>query len=473
MKWITRVIAGLLLTGAVHAADFAVTYDFVPGTDILAPEVNTNFGDVEYEINHLTGERLVDGTVTAADLAANSVTSAKISDDAVTKDKLNSDVAGSGIGQAGDGALTVNVDNSTVEVSSDTLRVKDSGITSAKIADGTIVNADISNSAAIGYSKLNLAGGITSSDIKNGEIVNEDISASAGIGYSKLNLTNSIVSGDIADGTITSSDLGPSSVTAAKINADVAGDGLGQSSGALKVNVDGSTIEIVGDTLQAVPGASIVPTGVIMDWAGGSMNVPTGWLLCDGSAVSRTTYAALFAVIGTTYGSGDGSTTFNLPDSRDRVSVGAGSTYALGQTMGSATNSHTHSAGSYKGPSHTHAVNSHTHSIPSHTHNYGSLFACIYQPYGGTSLWAWNETFTTWTSNRESSNWAFPTHSSGGHDTAGTVIRGNTGSWSGSTGASSPSPSSSGTGSVTGTSGTPSDTNNMQPSIAFYKIIKY
>jgi microcystin-dependent protein len=54
--------------------------------------------------------------------------------------------------------------------------------------------------------------------------------------------------------------------------------------------------------------------GMITSWAGSYTNVPSGWLLCDGSAVSRTTYADLFAVIGTNFGAGDGSTTFNLPD---------------------------------------------------------------------------------------------------------------------------------------------------------------
>lgn len=57
--------------------------------------------------------------------------------------------------------------------------------------------------------------------------------------------------------------------------------------------------------------------GMIKPFAG--TTVPTGYLLCDGSAVSRTTYANLFSAIGTTYGSGDGSTTFNLPDLNDRL----------------------------------------------------------------------------------------------------------------------------------------------------------
>jgi len=62
--------------------------------------------------------------------------------------------------------------------------------------------------------------------------------------------------------------------------------------------------------------------GFIVPYAG--QTPPSGWLLCDGSPVSRTTYAGLFALIGTTYGAGDGSTTFNVPDLRGSVVVGAG-----------------------------------------------------------------------------------------------------------------------------------------------------
>lgn len=63
-------------------------------------------------------------------------------------------------------------------------------------------------------------------------------------------------------------------------------------------------------------------TGTVLDFAGAV--APVGWLLCDGSSVSRTTYANLFAVIGATHGSGDGSTTFGLPDGRGRVIAGKG-----------------------------------------------------------------------------------------------------------------------------------------------------
>lgn len=65
-----------------------------------------------------------------------------------------------------------------------------------------------------------------------------------------------------------------------------------------------------------------VPAGVVWEFDGPTANVPSGWLVCDGSAVSRTTYARLFAAIGTLHGAGDGSATFNLPDRRGRVGVG-------------------------------------------------------------------------------------------------------------------------------------------------------
>ena len=76
------------------------------------------------------------------------------------------------------------------------------------------------------------------------------------------------------------------------------------------------------DGTWAVASAVGVPTGTIAQYAGSS--APADWLMADGSAVSRTTYAALFTAISTAYGAGDGSTTFNLPDLRGRTAVGLG-----------------------------------------------------------------------------------------------------------------------------------------------------
>lgn len=75
---------------------------------------------------------------------------------------------------------------------------------------------------------------------------------------------------------------------------------------------------------QAVRGDDprLAPTGMITPFAGSA--APGGWLLCNGLAVSRTSYSTLFATIGTTFGAGDGSTTFNLPDLRGRIVIGVG-----------------------------------------------------------------------------------------------------------------------------------------------------
>jgi len=99
-----------------------------------------------------------------------------------------------------------------------------------------------------------------------------------------------------------------------------------------------------------------VPTGALMMWSTGT--APTGWLLCDGSAVSRTTYAGLFAVVATTFGVGNGSTTFNLPNYTNRVPVGAGGLYSTAATGGSKDAilvSHTHTA-TVNDPGHSHTT---------------------------------------------------------------------------------------------------------------------
>lgn len=77
---------------------------------------------------------------------------------------------------------------------------------------------------------------------------------------------------------------------------------------------------------------SIVPPGVVLPFAGSA--APDGWLLCQGQAVSRTTYAALFASLGTAYGVGDGSTTFNLPNTQGYFLRGAGTTGIYSATRG-------------------------------------------------------------------------------------------------------------------------------------------
>ena len=95
--------------------------------------------------------------------------------------------------------------------------------------------------------------------------------------------------------------------------------------------------------------------GIVMPFAG--TTAPQGWMLCDGAAVSRTTYAALFAVIGTTYGAGDGENTFNIPNLAGRVVIGSSQSHALGTTGGSETVTLT----ADQLPAHVHEVPQHGH----------------------------------------------------------------------------------------------------------------
>lgn len=93
--------------------------------------------------------------------------------------------------------------------------------------------------------------------------------------------------------------------------------------------------------------------GVIRMYAGSS--APQGYLLCDGSAISRSTYSSLFDVLGTTFGVGDGSTTFNLPNLSGKVPMGNSQNHLLASSGGSETVALTD-------------LPSHTHSVPKHGH---------------------------------------------------------------------------------------------------------
>ena len=94
---------------------------------------------------------------------------------------------------------------------------------------------------------------------------------------------------------------------------------------AIKYNFSGANLS----------GIDALPTGTITSWS--TSSVPTGFLECNGANVSRSTYSALFSAIGTTYGSGDGSSTFGLPDLQDNVAVGKSSSKALASTGGANT----------------------------------------------------------------------------------------------------------------------------------------
>lgn len=100
------------------------------------------------------------------------------------------------------------------------------------------------------------------------------------------------------------------------------------------------------------------PTGEITLWA--TSTAPTGWLIADGSPISRSTYSALWGVLGTFYGAGDGSTTFNLPNLKGRVPVGRDSSDTAFDTLGETGGSKTSALVVANLPAHTHTASSTT-----------------------------------------------------------------------------------------------------------------
>lgn len=117
--------------------------------------------------------------------------------------------------------------------------------------------------------------------------------------------------------------------------------------------------------MDASTSIGVFPVGIVLDYAG---STNPGWgLICDGAAVSRTTYANLFGIIGTTYGAGDGSTTFNVPNFKGRTSIGEGNyndtvSGSITRTLGQSLGAEKHTLTSTEIPSHTHNFNTRTSS---------------------------------------------------------------------------------------------------------------
>jgi microcystin-dependent protein len=200
---------------------------------------------------------------------------------------------------------------------------------------------------------LNIANNSTMADFidvgippTNGSVVNTMI-AIGGVTSDRVNFRNSITNGtsgsnaqlkvSTAVGSNTGIALGTSNtssnVTLVKMDGShgqgiTAGiniiDQTGKQYAPLAANII-SQATIQGATTTIAP---LVPAGTIVAWAGAT--APAGYVLADGTAVSRTTYAALYAICGTTFGVGDGSTTFNLPNSTGRTVIGVNGSFVRG-----------------------------------------------------------------------------------------------------------------------------------------------
>lgn len=121
-------------------------------------------------------------------------------------------------------------------------------------------------------------------------------------------------------------------------------------------STDTYTIIEMADAIKRIAGGEDgLPIGVIMAY--GNETPPNNWLLCDGREVSRTEYADLFAVIGTRYGAGDGSTTFNLPNKKGKVSVGLDTSDSDFSSIGKKGGEKKHTLTENEMPQHNHSIN--------------------------------------------------------------------------------------------------------------------
>jgi microcystin-dependent protein len=156
---------------------------------------------------------------------------------------------------------------------------------------------------------------------------NDEVVTPAKLNSAATPVVSNIVTDDLVDANVTTAKIANGAVTQEKLNSSV----------------------------------TLVPTGAIMPFAMNS--APSGWLAANGTAVSRTTYAALFAAIGTTYGAGTGGTTFNLPDLRGYFVRGAGTNTdatasgTFGAKQGNTVGPHTHTGTTDNdSPDHTHTT---------------------------------------------------------------------------------------------------------------------
>ncbi len=262
----------------------------------------------------------------------------------------------------------------------DSASINSLAITEAKLADGAVSSAKL-GSGAIDYSKLE--------SLADGKIV----VGNAGTATAATLAGGATISYDSSTGNATIT-LGPESITEQTAKGSTAhnNDVL------LVVDSEDSNVlkKIVVSELPTGSSGDTIPTGCIFPFAGGIL--PTQWLFCNGAEVSRVTYDTLFSAIGTAYGIGNGTSTFDLPDLGGRVPAGkessatrltTGGSGIDGDTLGSSGGSEDVTAAM---PSHTHSFSGsdggHSHTITQSGISSGHSF----MTYSGSDLGATGNT---------------------------------------------------------------------------------
>jgi len=224
----------------------------VTGAKIAAATITAD----KFAAGAVSEASLASGAVTETKIGTGAVTTIKIADANVTAAKLHSGIAGAGIGFA-TGVLSVNVDGTNLEIDTDTLRIKDSGVLEAKINTGAVTETKI-GTGAVTETKIG-TGAVTPLKIGSA-LAGDGLVRNGSTGVLSVNVDNSTI--EIDSDSLRLKDSG---VTAAKLNSGIAGTGIGFATGVLSVKVDGTTIEHNGSGNLKIVNGSVDTTQLAND----------------------------------------------------------------------------------------------------------------------------------------------------------------------------------------------------------------
>jgi microcystin-dependent protein len=215
---------------------------------------------------------------------------------------------------------------------------------------------------------------VTALQIGNGQVSTAKLAAES-VTTPKID-DEAVTEDKLADGSVTTRVLHDESVTSDKIAAKAVGED--------EIDDDSITTDMLQDDSVTTPKITdlnvtlaklaqevtdrLIPIGSIIEFSG-SVAPAVNWVECNGQAISRATYSALFTAIGTTYGTGNGTTTFNIPDRRGRVAVGIGADSSTGGRITAATSASITLGGTFGAETHTLTVNE----LAAHTHTQTKL----------------------------------------------------------------------------------------------------